>query len=153
MPSVNRSALVRHPAGRMFELVNDVDSYADFLPWCGGSKRVRQPDGSDLASVTIDFKGIRNTFTTHNRHEEQRITHMKLVNGPFSKLQGRWEFVPLDEHSSKVVLALEFDFKNFLVRKALGSIFGGIADSMVDAFCKRADELFPPGEGGSEPRR
>lgn len=148
MYSVSRSALVAFSNKQMFELVNDIDGYKDFLPWCGDSKVLEQSSEEMVASVTIDFKGLRKTFTTHNSLTPYSRTELKLVDGPFSELLGRWEFVELEESACKVVLNLDFNFSNVLVGKMVGPIFKGIADSMVDSFCDRANEIYGEGTNG-----
>ncbi len=142
MYSVSRSALVMHSAEKMFNLVNDVAGYSDFLPWCGGSSEVQRTDREVMASVTIDFKGIRKTFTTKNTLTPYERTDLVLVDGPFSELSGSWEFQELGSGSCKVVLNLEFDFSNKLVGTVVGPIFSNIADSMVGSFCSRADDVY-----------
>ncbi len=142
MYSVSRSALVMHSAEKMFNLVNDVEKYSDFLPWCGDSREVERTNNEVVASVTIDFKGIRKTFTTRNTLTPFQRTELVLVDGPFSELSGSWEFQELGPDSCKVVLTLDFDFSNKLVGAAIGPVFSSIADSMVGSFCSRADEVY-----------
>jgi len=141
MYTVSRSALVSHSAEKMFNLVNDVDRYSDFLPWCGDSREVERTNNEVLASVTIDFKGIRKTFTTKNLLKPYQRIDLTLVDGPFSELSGSWEFQELGFDSCKVVLNLDFDFSNKLVGALVGPVFSSIADSMVGSFCSRADEV------------
>jgi ribosome-associated toxin RatA of RatAB toxin-antitoxin module len=141
MYTVSRSALVSHSAEKMFNLVNDVDRYSDFLPWCGDSREVERTNNEVLASVTIDFKGIRKTFTTKNLLKPYQRIDLTLVDGPFSELSGSWEFQELGLDSCKVVLHLDFDFSNKLVGALVGPVFSSIADSMVGSFCSRADEV------------
>ena len=142
MYTVSRSALVTHSAEKMFNLVNDVDGYSEFLPWCGDSREVERTNNEVVASVTIDFKGIRKTFTTRNTLQPYKRTDLALVDGPFSELSGFWEFQELGSDSCKVVLNLDFDFSNKLVGAVVGPIFSSIADSMVGSFCSRADDVY-----------
>ncbi len=142
MSSVHRSALVTHSSKRMFELVNDVERYSEFLPWCGGSNELNRTEHKVTASVMIDFKGIKKSFTTENHLFPYDRIALILVDGPFSELSGSWEFLALDERSSKVVLNLDFDFSNKIIGKVVGPVFSGIADSMVGSFCTRADEIY-----------
>ncbi len=146
MYKVERSALVMHSAERMCELVNDVDRYQDFLPWCGGSRVLSRDDGVYTASVDIAFKGLSKTFTTRNVTRGNEQTDMALVDGPFSELTGVWIFKPLSPEASKISLSLEFGFSNRVVEAVVGPVFKLIADSMVDSFVKRADELAGQGE-------
>ena len=142
MYRIERSALVPFSAEQMFELVNDVDSYQAFLPWCGASEEINREQDEVLASVTIAFKGIHKTFTTRNTLTPFEKTHMELVDGPFSQLSGDWLFKALGEDGCRISLELEFDFSNVLVAKALGPLFSAIADSMVDSFCRRAEQVY-----------
>ena len=142
MYKVERSALVMHSAWNMFTLVNDVEHYSDFLPWCGGSSELSRTENEVIASVTISFKGINKKFTTRNQLIGHEKTVLTLIDGPFSELSGYWEFIPLETNASKVVLNLEFDFSNSVVGKIVGPVFKAIADSMIDSFCKRANEIY-----------
>lgn len=142
MKTVKRSALVLHGADKMFALVNDVQRYAEFLPWCGESEELSRTDAEVVAKLTIDYGGITQSFTTCNQLVGAEKTRMNLVEGPFSHLSGSWEFVSLDAHSSKVILELEFDFSNPAVGRLVGPVFRRIANSMVDAFCRRADQVY-----------
>ncbi len=146
MYTVERSALVMHTAAQMFTLINDVDRYQEFLPWCGGSKVIERREDIIVASVDIAFKGIRKSFTTHNQLLENQRTDMTLVDGPFSELSGYWQFKEISPEASKISLSLEFGFSNKLVGAVVGPVFKIIADSMVDSFCKRADQLYPGSE-------
>ncbi len=142
MYNINRSALVPYSAQKMFDLVNDVDHYQDFLPWCGGSKMIEEDETTSLASVTISFKGVHKTFTTANELVRPEQIKLKLVDGPFSSLEGTWTFKPLDENACKLGLDLDFDFSNRLVGAVIGPVFKLIADSMIDSFVKRAEALY-----------
>ena len=144
MYKVERSALVMHSAAHMSELVNDVDHYHEFLPWCGGSRVLSRDEAGYTASVDIAFKGLKKTFTTRNTRQvegEIERTDITLVDGPFSELTGNWLFEPISEGASRISLRLEFGFSNKLVEKVVGPVFKAIADSMVDSFCRRADHL------------
>ncbi len=142
MYSVNRSALVMHSADKMFYLINDVERYAEFLPWCGGSKVLSESENQTIASVTIAVKKVNKTFTTRNVHTGKSMTCLSLIEGPFSFLEGEWRFLSLQPNSCKISLQLKFDFSNKLVAAVVGPVFNAIADSMVDSFCKRADDLY-----------
>jgi ribosome-associated toxin RatA of RatAB toxin-antitoxin module len=142
MYKVTRSALVSHSARNMFNLVNDVESYSDFLPWCGESVELERSDTEVIASVMISYGGIRKTFTTRNQLIGYEKTVLSLVDGPFSELSGTWDFTRLGDQACKIALDLEFDFSNKIVGKVVGPVFSGIANSMVDSFCKRADQIY-----------
>ncbi len=138
MPQISRSALVMYSAKQMFELVNDVDAYPQFLPNCSDAKVISQSKASMTASVEIAKAGLRKWFTTENTLTEDARIDMKLLDGPFKKLTGGWRFTPLDEHACKVSLELEFEFKNKLVEMAFGKVFNEVANNMISAFTKRA---------------
>ncbi len=141
MSTIEKSVLVRHSVDQMFALVADIPSYPQFLPWCGGSRVVSAEGSRVTAEIDINFHGIRQSFTTVNdQHPDDRID-LKLVSGPFSKLDGRWSFLALSDDACKVTLALDYDFSNFLLEKLVGPVFHQIASSMVDSFVKRADEV------------
>jgi len=140
---IKRSALINYSAEEMYKLVNDVDSYAKFLPWCRSSAVLSESETEMRASVEI-AKGVLNkTFTTQNSLTKNSRIGMQLVDGPFSQLQGFWLFEPLKtEGASRVNLELEFEFDNAMMSLAAKPIFTQIANSLVDAFCKRATEVY-----------
>ncbi len=142
MYKIARSALIPYSDRQMFDLVNDVNGYQNFLPWCGGSKVLEEVDGQMVASVTIDFKGVKKTFTTRNTLTPDSEIKLEMVDGPFSKLAGYWRFKPLDENASKIILELDFDFSNRLVGGVIGPVFKIIADSMVASFCDEAERRY-----------
>ncbi len=143
MYNINRSALVPYSDQKMFDLVNDVKDYKNFLPWCGGAEVIEEDENTKVASVTIAFKGIHKTFTTSNTLSRQAEIKLTMVDGPFSKLEGTWTFKALDENACKLSLDLDFDFSNRIVGAVIGPVFKIIADSMIDSFCKRAGEIYP----------
>ena len=143
MSLIKRSALVNYSPAEMYELVNDVDSYSKFLPWCRSSSVLNETETEMRASVEI-AKGVLNkTFTTQNSLTKNSRIGMELVDGPFSQLNGFWLFEPLKtEGACKVNLELEFEFDNAMMSLAAKPIFTQIANSLVDAFCKRATEVY-----------
>ncbi len=145
MPRVEKTALVMHSAEQMYGLVNDIDRYQDFLPWCESSRVLSREGDQMCGEMVIARAGIRQAFTTCNTLAPHRSVHLYLKEGPFSHLQGEWAFTPLREDACKVSLTLEFAFSGKLINAAFGAIFAQIADNMVDAFCKRADALYGDG--------
>jgi len=141
MSRVIKSVLVPYSARRMYELVGDVAAYPRFLPWCGGAAVAPQPDGSLIARVDIAFKGLRQSFSTRNRHEADRRIDMQLHEGPFQNLEGHWQFLPLSDQACKVEFELDYHFSNKLLEKLVGPVFDHIAKTFVDAFVVRAEEL------------
>ena len=142
MYTVTKSALVRYSARKMFILVDDIDQYPEFLPWCGGSEVISRTGEEVIASIKIAYKGVEKSFTTRNQLVGTQKIILTLVDGPFSKLNGNWEFIQLEENASKVELNLQFDFSNRLLRVLVDPVFRIIADSMVDSFVKRAEEIY-----------
>lgn len=142
MHKVERSALVMHSAQAMYELVNDVDRYQEFLPWCGGSRVIERDQEGYTASVDIAFKGVRKSFTTYNLVTPNARTELKLVEGPFSDLTGCWAFKEISPEACKISLELNFGFSSKVVEAVLGPVFRMIADTMVDSFSKRADQIY-----------
>ncbi|WP_375170976.1 type II toxin-antitoxin system RatA family toxin [Marinobacter sp.] len=143
---IDKSALVMHSAERMFHLVNDVARYPEFLPWCANTRIHDQNAEQVTASMEIAKGGVRHTLTTRNQLQKPEAIEMSLVDGPFRNLAGRWHFKPLSETACKVILTLEFEFSGSLSRMAFGPVFSQAAATMVDAFCKRADELYAGGQ-------
>lgn len=142
MTCINKSALIPYSAEKMYQLVADVDNYEQFLPWCGRSTVLSQTDDEVKGQIEIQHTGMNKTFTTLNRMQKNKMIEMRLLEGPFKHLQGFWRFDALDENGCKISLDLEFEFSNKLVSMAFGPVFSQIANSMVDAFCKRANEIY-----------
>ena len=126
----------------MYEVVNDIESYPRFLPWCRDAKVYNSTDSSLTATVFIAIGRIRQSFTTENRMQPGREIHMKLVDGPFKLLRGTWKFTSEKNDSSRISLDIEFEFKNRLLKLALGKTFNHIMDSMVESFSRRADQIY-----------
>ncbi len=147
MSHIQRSALVLYSAAEMYHLVNDIADYPNFLPWCRSSEVISESETEMIATVEI-AKGVLNkSFTTRNQLQKDRRIDLELVDGPFKQLSGFWQFEPLKtENACKVSLDLEFEFDNAMMSIAAKPIFTQIANSLVDAFCKRAVEVY--GERG-----
>jgi len=138
MPQVNKSALVQFSAKQMYKLVDNVDEYHNFLPWCSQSKEQERKDGFVVGSVTIAKGGVNKTFTTKNILHEYRLIEIQLVDGPFKHLQGSWSFVALKEDACKVSLDLEYEFSSKILDLVVGPVFNQVANAMVDSFVKQA---------------
>ncbi len=126
----------------MYDIVNDVSAYPDFLPWCGGAKILSSGEDYREASVLMKKGPLNHWFSTRNQLTENERIDMRLIDGPFKKLQGAWVFQALDSESCKISLDLEFDFSNGLTSALLTPIFSQIANTMVDSFCTRAQEIY-----------
>ncbi|RMX02608.1 type II toxin-antitoxin system RatA family toxin [Corticibacter populi] len=150
MKQVEKSALVWFSPAQMFALVTDVARYPEFLPWCDHARVLEQDAEGMTAEVGIAFARIRQSFVTRNTHIGQDRVLMRLVRGPFSTLEGEWSFVPLAGGSAetaqacRVSLVLRYDFDSAALRMLVGPVFDKIANSMVEAFVQRAENLYQP---------
>ena len=145
MKTVHKSVLIWYSAAEMFALVTDVNSYPEFLPWCDEVSVLENEAEGMMVRIGISFAGIKQSFTTRNRHVEGRQVDLHLVDGPFSQLEGHWAFSPLGEggqRACKVDLTLHYDFDNATLAALVGPVFGKIAGSMVEAFVKRAAHVY-----------
>lgn len=140
--NINRSALVMHSRERMYDLVNDIPSYPLFLPWCSNAHIIEHADSFMLARVEVSKGGMKQAFTTRNDLSANGQIQMQLVDGPFDYLNGVWEFVPLKQDACKVMLNLNFELKRNITKLAFGPVFNQAANSMVDAFCARANQVY-----------
>lgn len=142
MTTISKNALVPYSAGEMYALVNDIASYELFLPWCRSSEVLSQTEDEVRATIEIAHGSLHKAFTTCNRLQPNKMIEMRLEKGPFKHLEGFWRFDVLGERACKVSLDLDFEFSNRLVGMAMGPIFSQIANTLVDAFSKRAVEVY-----------
>lgn len=142
MAVVEKSMLVEYPAETMYSLVDDVARYPEFLPWCGGAEILSRDDQTVHAALQINYKGIKQRFSTRNRAQAPKLIEITLIEGPFRHLDGRWRFTPLGSEACKVEFALHYEFSSRLLDKLVGPVFNYIANSFVDAFNKRAESLY-----------
>jgi ribosome-associated toxin RatA of RatAB toxin-antitoxin module len=142
MPRIERSALVLHSSQSMFDLVNDVARYPEFLPWCVSSNLVSDSDSELVAGLTISKGGIKQSFTTRNKKQSPQWMSMELVDGPFKKLNGMFTFKALSDDACKVILELDFEVAGKILGLTLTPVFKQAANTMVDAFVNRANALY-----------
>lgn len=142
MTTVRKSALLPYSAHEMYVLVADIESYAKFLPWCGGARILAREGDTITAAIDIAYSGVHRTFTTRNRVQADESMEMRLVEGPFSQLLGYWRFAALDDRSCKVSFDLDFEFSSKMLGLIVGPVFNHIANGMVDSFRQRAVELY-----------
>jgi ribosome-associated toxin RatA of RatAB toxin-antitoxin module len=138
MKRIERSAIVEHGAAEMYALVDDIESYPAFLPWCTDA-RVQEIDGHKRATLTVGLRGLRQSFTTVNEGRPAEAIEMRLVEGPFRHFSAAWRFRPLGENASRIEFVLEYEFASRSLGGLLEPLFDHIADTMVDAFTRRAD--------------
>lgn len=142
MTTVNRNALVPYSAEEMYTLVNNIEAYPRFLPWCREARILFRDEDEIRATIHFSKHGIDTSFTTRNRLQKNKMIEMRLIKGPFHHLQGFWRFEPMGETASKVSLDLEFELSSTLLSIAIGPVFTQIANALVDAFVKRAREVY-----------
>ena len=145
MKTVHKSVLIWYSAAEMFDLVTDVASYPHFLPWCDQSAVLAQDSQGMTAKVGLSIAGLSQSFTTRNTHVKDQKVSLKLVDGPFSKLDGHWDFTPVGkatDRACKVDFALSYDFDSVALAALVGPVFDKIAGSLVDAFVKRAGQVY-----------
>ena len=141
MKRIARSAIVEHSAGEMYALVDAIEAYPGFLPWCAQAVVHERKPGATRATLTVGLHGLRHSFTTQNENRPGEAIDMRLVQGPFRRFHGEWRFVPLGEHACRIEFTLEYEFSSRTLGRLLAPLFDGIADSMVEAFVRRAGEL------------
>ncbi|MDR8524562.1 MULTISPECIES: SRPBCC family protein [Shewanella] len=142
MPQISRSVLVRFSAMQMYDLVNDVESYKEFLPGCVGGKVIEFDGKTMLASVDVAKAGISKTFTTRNQVVPGKSIQLQLENGPFKELFGHWKFIELADDACKVEFELSFEFSSSIADLAFGKVFKELMASMVTAFTNRAKVIY-----------
>ncbi|MDR2240597.1 MAG: type II toxin-antitoxin system RatA family toxin [Zoogloeaceae bacterium] len=143
MAEVRKSVLIEYSAGQMFRLVDEVEDYPRFLPWCGGTQLIHRDETRTVAALRIDYHGIKADFSTENDKEAPHLMNIKLRHGPFKHLDGCWRFTPLGDAACKIEFRLRYEFSSKLLEKALGPVFHHIANTFVDAFVKRAAAVYP----------
>ena len=143
MSSIHRQALVPYSPEQMFCLVDDINAYPQFLPWCASSEELIRNDDEVQATIELAKGSVKKSFTTQNRLRKNEMIEMKLLKGPFKHLHGYWRFRSLKNgEACNISLDLEYDFSNKLIALAIGPVFHTVADSLVDAFVKRAGQYF-----------
>lgn len=141
MIRVEKTVMVLHPASILWDLVADIRAYPEYLPWCSAADIISVSEDKTIATLHVNFHGLKQSFTTSNTGHSPKFIQMDLVEGPFSHLKGHFSFIPLSEDACKIEFFLEWDFSNVLLEKLVGPVFKIIASSMVNAFVKRADQL------------
>ena len=142
MAEIEKTALVEFSAEQMFKLVDTVEDYPDFLPWCGGTSVDHQDDKVAHATVKIDYHHIKHSFTTENTRHKYDLIEMTLLDGPFEHLDGHWRFIPLSDSACKIEFRLHYTFSHKILEKLLGPVFYMITNSFVESFVKRAEQVY-----------
>ena len=142
MRRIQRSALVPHSTEQMFDIVNDVGKYGEFLPWCQSAEVKSESESEMIATVNLMASGLRQSFTTRNTLHRPHSIKMSRVAGVLTSLQGEWQFKSLGEDGSKISLQLVFDMPRSLSLVGGTMMFDRAADKMVEVFCQRAEQLY-----------
>ncbi len=157
MKHVNKSVLLWYSTHEMYALVTAIEDYPQFLPWCAEARVLSRSDEGMKARITLAFSGVRHAFTTMNRHDEDRAVQVSLVDGPFSQLDGHWQFLPLGpgsgagsgegdaaQQACKIEFDMRYAFANGPLEAIISPVFGRIANSLVDSFVRRAEQVYGP---------
>jgi ribosome-associated toxin RatA of RatAB toxin-antitoxin module len=139
---VEKSVLVGHSAPHMFALVDTVEAYPQFLPWCSDTQVLQRDEQRTRATIHINYHGVKHSFTTENAKQGQESMSIRLVEGPFRVLDGEWRFIALRDDACKIEFRLRYEFSSWILEKLVGPVFSYIANTMVDAFVQRADQVY-----------
>jgi len=142
MTEISKTAVVPYTTNEMYALVNDIESYPAFLPWCIAAKILSKKEESLIATLSLAMGKIKQSFTTENTMLEGSRIDMRLIEGPFKHLSGYWKFNPEDEHSCHIQLHMNYEFKNKIIKYALGKVFYIVIDTMVESFVQRAQHIY-----------
>ena len=142
MAVVHKTVFVAYSTEQMFALVEQVENYPQFLPWCGEVKVAERSEQGLTATLSINYHGIKQQFTTRNINQRPQLMQMNLVEGPFKQLSGCWKFTELRADACKIEFDLNYEFSSKLLEHLIGPVFSKIANSFVDSFCARADVLY-----------
>ena len=142
MADVKKNVIVNHSREQMFNLVDRIEDYPLFLPWCGGTKVLERNNDITRASILIKYSGVNQSFTTQNtKHYPDRID-LNLIDGPFKVLEGYWVFTKINKEACSIEFHLHYEFSNFILDKLISPIFGKIANTFVDGFVAQADKIY-----------
>ena len=138
---VKKSVLIERSSQQMFDLVDRVEDYPKFLPWCSQTRCEFRDEQKTVATLHINYRNVTSHFTTENDKESPQWMRIRLVDGPFRRLDGLWRFKPLADYACKIEFQLSYEFSSKMFEKVIGPVFSQIANTFVDAFVKRANEV------------
>jgi len=142
MTIINKFTLVPYTPAQMYALVDDIEAYPEFLPWCKSTRVLSRTEDEVRATIELSKGGVEKAFTTCNRNQKNKMIQMRLVEGPFKQLEGFWRFDALGDDGCKVSLDLEFEFASRMLGMVIGPVFSQIANSLVDSFQQRAVDVY-----------
>lgn len=140
MITIKKNAIVLHSCEKMFALVDQVEQYPEFLPWCGQVEVIKRTDKITCAAIQINYHGIKQMFTTENTKTYPDKMMIKLIDGPFKALEGQWQFIELEQNASKVEFELHYEFSNHILEKLISPVFNMIANTFIDNFVAKANK-------------
>ena len=142
MTEISKTTLVPYTSDEMYVLVNDIESYPSFLPWCTEAKILSQQEESLTATLSMALGKIKQSFTTENTMQDGSRIDIQLIEGPFKHLSGYWRFIQEDDQSCHIHLHMHFEFKNKIIKHMLGKAFYKVMDTLVDSFVQRAQQIY-----------
>lgn len=142
MPIVDKEALVEYSQDQMYDLVDDIEHYPAFLPWCKDSKVERKSNEEVYGTLMLNWKGFESHFITKNTQQRPECINLDLVEGPLKYLKGKWEFIDLEGEGTQIKLHVEFESNHSLWDFAINKLFLNIVDSLMDAFLTEADKRY-----------
>ncbi len=142
MPEVSKTVIVPFLPEQIYQLVDDVERYPEFLPWCTGSSVLSRDGDVMRATLKVGFRGVKQSFSTENHNSPPHQITMKLIDGPFRSLDGHWRFNALGSKGCKIEFDLKWNFSSRILGALVGPVFSHIADTMVEAFVKRAERVY-----------
>lgn len=142
MAEIEKTVLVPYSAEKMFNLVDDVAKYPEFLPWCDGTTVIQKSETITHATVNINYHHVKHSFSTENKRNPPVLIEMTLLNGPFEHLDGHWRFIPLSDEACKIEFRLHYTFSHKILERLVGPVFHMIANSFVESFIERADATY-----------
>ena len=145
MAKVNKTVLVGYSAAQMYALVDEVEKYPEFLPWCGGIDLIQRDEQTTTATLHIDYHGLKQKFTTTNTKTYPSLMEIQLKDGPFKHLEGVWKFIALSDAACKIEFHLGYEFSNGFLEKIIAPVFSHIANTFVDGFVMRAEKVYAKG--------
>jgi ribosome-associated toxin RatA of RatAB toxin-antitoxin module len=148
---IRKSALIARPDSAMFDLIEAAERYPEFMPWCAGATILERDESLVVARIRVDYRGARFDFTTRNPKRRPGWMAIALVDGPFERFEGEWRLAPIGADACRIEFDLRYAFASALLGRLASPVFDAIADTMVDAFARRAETL-PPAAGADRVR-
>ena len=140
MITIKKNALVFHSREKMFTLVDKVEDYPNFLPWCSNTKVIKRTEKITKATISINYHKVKQSFTTENVKVFPVKMNIKLIDGPFKILKGEWSFIKIEKDACKIEFELQYEFSNYFLDKLISPVFNIIANTFIDNFIAKANK-------------